>query len=146
MDHDAFVRLMRTIADGWNTGDTERALACFADDAVYMEPPDEQRYEGRAELYDFFGGQDPPPMRMEWHHLVVDGDIGVGEYTYRGNRQYHGLVIVQLRNGVVSRWREYQIESPAVGSVRWAERILMRGVRSLGGTRQGSDTSDLRFR
>jgi ketosteroid isomerase-like protein len=111
VDHDAFVRLMQTIADGWNTGDTERALACFADDAVYMEPPDEQRYEGRAELYDFFGGHNPPPMRMEWHHLVVDGDIGVGEYTYRGNRQYHGLVIVQLWNGVIARWREYQVES-----------------------------------
>jgi len=46
VDHDAFVRLMQTIADGWNTGDTERALASFADDAVYVEPPDEQRYRG----------------------------------------------------------------------------------------------------
>ena len=21
-------------------------------------------------------------MHLDWHHLVVDGDIGVGEYTY----------------------------------------------------------------
>ena len=112
MNHDAFVTLMRTIADAWNAGDTNRALACFADDAVYMEPRDEQRYEGRAELFDFFGGDDPPPMSMTWHHLVVEGDIGVGEYTYRGNRQYHGLVIVALRNGVIARWREYQTASP----------------------------------
>lgn len=112
MEHDGFVRLMQTIADAWNAGDTERALACFADDAVYLEPPDEQRYEGRAALYAFFGGEDPPPMHMEWHHLVVEGDVGVGEYTYRGTNQYHGLVIVQLRNGVIARWREYQTRSP----------------------------------
>ncbi|HJS26772.1 MAG TPA: hypothetical protein VJ913_06580 [Actinomycetota bacterium] len=34
MTHDAFVRLMQTIADAWNAGDTARALACFADDAL----------------------------------------------------------------------------------------------------------------
>ena len=112
MNHDAFVQLIRTIDVAGNAGDTNRALACFADDAVYMEPRDEQRYEGRAELFDFFGGDDPPPMSMTWHHLVVEGDIGVGEYTYRGNRQYHGLVIVALRNGVIARWREYQTASP----------------------------------
>ena len=111
MDHDAFVALMQTIADSWNAGDTHRALARFTDDAVYMEPPDEQRYEGRDELFRFFGGDDPPPMFMEWHHLVVDGDIGVGEYTYRGNRQFHGLVIVHLRDGRIARWREYERES-----------------------------------
>ena len=111
MDHDAFVRLMQTIADSWNGGDTARALACFTDDAVYMEPPDEQRYEGREELFEFFGGEEPPPMSMVWHHLVVDGEIGVGEYTYRGNRQFHGLVIVQLRDGVIARWREDERES-----------------------------------
>ena len=111
MEHDAFVGLMQTIAESWNAGDTERALACFTDDAVYMEPPDEQRYAGRDELYGFFGGADPPPMHLAWHHLVVDGDVGVAEYTYRGTRQYHGLVIVQLRDGAISRWREYQVES-----------------------------------
>ena len=111
MEHRAFVALMQAIADAWNAGDTNRALACFTDDAIYMEPPDEQRYEGREELFGFFGGDDPPPMEMAWHHLVVDGDIGMGEYTYRGTRQYHGLVIVQVREGVIARWREYQTES-----------------------------------
>ncbi|MGZ8592111.1 MAG: nuclear transport factor 2 family protein [Actinomycetota bacterium] len=70
---------------------------------------------GTDALFEFFGGEDPPSMWMEWHHLVVDGDTGVGEYTYRGNRQYHGLVIVQLRDGVIARWREYQVES----ELRW---------------------------
>ncbi|MGZ8606558.1 MAG: nuclear transport factor 2 family protein [Actinomycetota bacterium] len=115
MEHDDFLRLMETVAQSWNRGDTLAALSCFTEDAVYMEPPDSQRYEGRDALFEFFGGEDPPPMWMEWHHLVVDGDTGVGEYTYRGNRQYHGLVIVQLRDGVIARWREYQVES----ELRW---------------------------
>ncbi|MGH2636821.1 MAG: nuclear transport factor 2 family protein [Actinomycetota bacterium] len=111
MDHREFVALMETIRESWNAGDTRRALDCFTDDAVYLEPPDEQRYDGRAQLFEFFGGDDPPPMRMEWHHLVVDGDVGVGEYTYRGHGQYHGIAIVQLRDGRVARWREYQYAS-----------------------------------
>jgi len=108
MDHDDFVTLMERIRESWIAGDIRRALDCFTDDCVYMEPPDEQRYEGRDELFEFFGGDDPPPVDLVWHHLVVDGDTGVGEYTFRGNRQYHGIVIVQLREGRVSRWREYQ--------------------------------------
>ncbi len=111
MDHADFVTLMERIRDSWIAGDTPRALECFTDDCVYMEPPDEQRYEGRDELFEFFGGDDPPPMNLVWHHLVVDGDLGVGEYTFRGNRQYHGIVIVQLRDGRICRWREYQVES-----------------------------------
>jgi hypothetical protein len=110
--HEEFVSLMETVAESWNAGDTARGLSCFTGDAVYMEPPDRQRYEGRAELFDFFGGEAPPPMSMTWHHLLVEGDIGVGEYTYRGERQFHGLVIVQLRDGRISRWREYERESP----------------------------------
>jgi ketosteroid isomerase-like protein len=111
MDHDAFVSLMDTIADAWNAGDTKRALDCFTDDAVYMEPPDRQHYTGRGELFAFFGGDQPPPMLLVWHHLLVDGDVGVGEYTYRGQRQYHGLVIVRVRDGRIDRWREYQYPS-----------------------------------
>jgi hypothetical protein len=34
MEHDAFVRLMETIAESWNTCDTEGALACFTDEFV----------------------------------------------------------------------------------------------------------------
>jgi ketosteroid isomerase-like protein len=111
MNRDDFVRLMEAIAERWIAGDTRRALELFTEDAVYMEPPDEQRYEGREELFEFFGGDDPPPMQLRWHHLVVDGDVGAAEYTFRGNRQYHGIAIVHLRDGKISRWREYQVES-----------------------------------
>ncbi len=111
MDTAGFAELMETIARSWNEGDTFRALECFTDDAVYMEPPDEQLYLGRDELFEFFGGDDPPAMSMVWRHLAYQDPIGVGEYTYRGNHQYHGVAIVQCRDGKVARWREYQRES-----------------------------------
>ena len=50
---------------------------------------------------------------MTWHHLVFDPDtqVGGGEYTFRLNRQYYGVVMVKPRGGQIERWREYQIES-----------------------------------
>jgi hypothetical protein len=39
---EGFRRLLDTVAAGWNEGDARRAADCFADDAVYLEPPDRQ--------------------------------------------------------------------------------------------------------
>ena len=74
MDGVAFRQLLETIARAWNEGDTATALACFTDDARYTEPPDTQHYEGRQEFFEFFGGDDPPPMWMAWHTILFDPD------------------------------------------------------------------------
>ncbi len=52
-------------------------------------------------------------MDMRWHHIVFDADsqVGVGEYTFQGKSRYHGVVIVQLEEGLIARWREYQYTS-----------------------------------
>jgi hypothetical protein len=110
-----FRQLMRTIAEGWNEGNARKAADCYTEDAVYTEPPDKQVYVGRAALYEFFGGgkKPEPPMKMEWHHLAFDEEnqIGFGEYTFQMNHRYHGIVIVKLRDGKISNWREYQYQS-----------------------------------
>lgn len=113
MDADAFRRLLATIADAWNEGDTATALACFTDDARYTEPPDTQHYEGRDELFAFFGGDDPPAMSMTWHTIVFDEELqmGAAEYSYSGTNTYHGVVVIRLRGGLVANWREYQQRS-----------------------------------
>jgi hypothetical protein len=53
-------------------------------------------------------------MRMTWHDLVFDeaSQVGAGEYTFKLNGQYHGVVMVQLRGGLIACWREYQTASP----------------------------------
>ncbi len=107
-----FNQLLQTIADGWNEGDARKAADCFNKDAVYVEPPDKQLYHGRAELYDFFGGDQGTdiPMKMTWHHLAFNEveQTGFGEYTFEMHGRYHGIVVVKVENGLVSHWREYQ--------------------------------------
>jgi hypothetical protein len=108
-------RLMQTVADGWNEGKARKAADCFSEDAVYIEPPSNQLYHGRAELYDFFGGDQGTdvPMQMVWHHLAFNEEeqIGFGEYTFQMNNRYHGIVIVKIEGGLIKRWREYQYRS-----------------------------------
>jgi ketosteroid isomerase-like protein len=107
-----FESLMQTVADGWNEGDAKKAADCYTEDAIYTEPPDKQVYVGRKALYKFFGGdkKPEPPMKMTWHHLAFDetSQIGFGEYTFQMKNRYHGIVIVKIRGGKISSWREYQ--------------------------------------
>lgn len=111
-----FEQLLYQVAEGWNEGNAQKAAECFSIDAVYIEPPDRQLYRGRQALYEFFGGSSgrASPMRMTWHHLLFDESeqIGAGEYTfsYKG-RETHGIVIVQIAESKIRRWREYQYRS-----------------------------------
>jgi hypothetical protein len=110
-----FERLMQTVAEGWNAGNARKAADCFSEDAVYIEPPDKQLYHGRAELYEFFGGDTGTdrPMKMTWHHLAFNEEkqIGFGEYTFQLNNRYHGIVVVKFEAGRIKHWREYQYRS-----------------------------------
>ena len=107
-----FNRLMQTIAEGWREGNARKAADCFSEDAVYVEPPDKQLYHGRAELYEFFGGEAGTdlPMKMTWHHLACNEEeqIGFGEYSFQMHGRYHGIVVVKLEAGLITHWREYQ--------------------------------------
>ena len=35
---------MNRLADGWSQQNTDQALACFTDHAIYMEPPKRSRF------------------------------------------------------------------------------------------------------
>ena len=111
----AFHELMQTVAEGWKEGNARKAADCFREDAIYVEPPDKQLYHGRAELYEFFGGDAGTeiPMQMIWHHLAFNEQeqVGFGEYTFQMNSRYHGIVIVSLEAGLIKYWREYQYRS-----------------------------------
>jgi ketosteroid isomerase-like protein len=116
-----FENLMRTVAAGWNEGNAKKAADCYTEDAIYTEPPDRQVYVGRQALYEFFGGdkKPDPPMKMTWHHLAFDEEsqTGFGEYTFQMNNRYHGIVVVKIKGGKISNWREYQYKS----DLEWRE-------------------------
>lgn len=111
-----FKELLNKVSTGWNNNNARAAANCFSEDAVYIEPPNQQLYQGRKELFEFFGGSEgrSSPMKMSWHYIMFDKEeqVGSGEYTfeYRG-RLSHGMVVVQISQGKIRRWREYQYRS-----------------------------------
>ena len=116
-----FNQLMQRIADGWNEGDAHKAVDCFHEDAIYVEPPEKQLYHGREELFEFFGGDHGTdlPMKMTWHHFAFNEEeqIGFGEYTFQLHGRYHGIVVVKVESGLIKHWREYQYRS----ELNWEE-------------------------
>lgn len=113
-----FRRLLGQVARGWNQGDAAEAAAAFRADAVYVEPPNRQRYKGRHALFRFFGGGTSGPKRMvmAWHHIAFDSaaQVGFGEYSFAlpdEGFQVHGVAVIAVRGGLIASWREYQVPS-----------------------------------
>jgi ketosteroid isomerase-like protein len=111
-----FSRLMDRVAKAWMTQDTNAALDCFASDAVYMQPPDEQLYIGHGQLRPFFGALKPGTV-MTIHHTFFDNQkqMGAAEFTF-GNAQsgkgVTGVAVVTVHDGKIKTWREYFIKGP----------------------------------
>jgi hypothetical protein len=78
----AFREMMNRVADGWSQQNTDQALACFTEDAIYIEPPDIQFYKGHSELRPYFAALKPGTF-MRFHNLWFDEgrQIGAGEYS-----------------------------------------------------------------
>jgi len=113
----AFAELLSEVASGWEAGDPERALGVFTKDAVYIEPPDRQLFQGREELRPYFGAVSPL-TRMTWQGIWFDegSQTGAGEFSFwrEGRaRATHGVAVITLRAGRIALWREYQRTGPA---------------------------------
>ena len=115
LNETGFRDLMNRLADAWSRQDVEQALSCFTADATYMEPPDIQLYEGHGQLRPYFAALKPGTF-MRFHNLWFDESrqIGAGEYSFgmSTNHADHGVVVVELREGRIAFWREYQQKGP----------------------------------
>lgn len=113
---DEFKILMDTLAYAWTNQHTELALTCFTQDAIYMQPPDEQLFKGKEQLRPFFGAL-KKGTEMRFHYLWFDpkSQSGAGEFTF-GNSQSKsavtGVTVVKLEKGKIKNWREYFIKGP----------------------------------
>jgi nuclear transport factor 2 (NTF2) superfamily protein len=114
---EAFHLLMAELALAWNSGDADRAAALFDEDAVYVDPSRRKFYRGRAVLRDLFDRTSKrAPMKTAWRHVFFDEptQTGAAEFTFEwSGHAYTGVAIIVLEEGLVSRWREYQVESDA---------------------------------
>lgn len=117
LNTEGFKALMRRLGEAWSTQDTELALSCFTEDAVYMEPPDVQLYVGHAQLRPYFAALTPGTF-MRFRALAFDEDeqTGAAEYVFGGEEQPmadHGVAVVELHGERIGFWREYQRKGPA---------------------------------
>jgi ketosteroid isomerase-like protein len=118
IDAAAFRGLLEQLAHGWESGDVDEALAAFAPDAVYMEPPDVQLYVGHDQLRPYFAAVRPGTL-MRLLHVSFDAttQTGAAEYTFASGPDDpdadHGVAIVEVRDGRIAHWREYQVKGPA---------------------------------
>jgi ketosteroid isomerase-like protein len=113
-----FRALVEAVARGWETGDADLALGSFAVDAVYMEPPDVQLFVGHDQLRPYFAAV-PPGTLMQLHAVMFDAasQTGAVEYTFADGptdpSADHGVAVIEVRDGRIARWREYQTKGPA---------------------------------
>jgi ketosteroid isomerase-like protein len=111
-----FRELMERLARAWSTRDTELGLSCFAEDAVYIEPPDVQLFIGHEQLRPYFAALTTETMRF--HTLAFDeaSQRGAGEYSFGTEGEEpldHGVAIVEIADGRIAVWREYQRKGPS---------------------------------
>lgn len=112
-----FYALMERLARAWSEQDTDSALDCFLHDALYTEPPDIQMYRGREQLRSYFAALKPGTF-MRFHNLWFDESkqVGAGEFSFgmtNSSTADHGVIVVEIRDGKIAVWREYQRKGPS---------------------------------
>ena len=112
-----FRELMERLAHAWSTQDTELGLSCFTEDALYTEPPDIQLYRGHEQLRPYFDAL-TPEIFMRFNTIAFDEEAqrGLGEFSFGSEGQEnanHGVAVVEIADGRIATWREYQRTGPA---------------------------------
>ena len=116
-NHQQFATLMERLARAWGEQDTEAAVACFTPEAVYMEPPDIQLYAGHDQLRAYFGALEKGTY-LTYHNLWFEeaNQVGCVEFSFGVAGQAsadHGIIVIELQNGLISLWREYVRKGPS---------------------------------
>jgi ketosteroid isomerase-like protein len=111
----------------WLAEDVEAYLDCWVDDLVLDVPG--RRIAGRAAYEDtvrrsFAWAR---PVRFEFHHLAVAGDVVHADWTIAVERradgalvEWRGMSVAELRAGRIVWWREYYEDPAALARARQA--------------------------
>ena len=119
MDHDDAVRMLETIAAGFDAHDLDGIMAHFADDAVFDGPrgsePWGTRFTGREAVREAFAARFAgiPDIRYQEDSHFVDGDRGASEWTLSGTTtdgeriEVRGCDLWTFRDGKVVKKDSY---------------------------------------
>ncbi len=100
----------------WLAEDTASYLALFADELVMHLPGRAEPIRGKAAYDRLVVGSFARlrPVSWEFHHLAVDGDHVLSEWTLAGEERasgrlvrWRGMSICRIAGGVIHEWREY---------------------------------------
>ncbi len=105
----AFRQLLERLAIGWANRQYAAVAQEFSEDARYGDPH-RYAFDNRRDLQAFFENDEGYEQRTVWHTVVFDEaqQIGMAEYTYEGTHRYQGVVLIRVRDGRITHWREYQ--------------------------------------
>jgi uncharacterized protein (TIGR02246 family) len=105
----------------WLAEDVPGYLACWDDDLVIEMPG--RTIRGRT-AYEELVRQSfawARPRAFDVHHLAVDGDVALADWTISVNRrsdeavvEWRGMSAAELRNGRIVWWREYYEDPEAL--------------------------------
>ena len=125
MQRDEAIRMLRSIAAGFDGHDLDAILEHFADDAVFESPrgpaPWGQRHVGKEAVRKAFAGRFAgiPDARYRQDDHFVDGDRGASEWTLSGTTtdgqriEVRGCDLWTLRDGkVVKKDSYWKIRTP----------------------------------
>jgi len=106
----------------WLAEDIDGYLDCWIDDLVLEVPGRVVR--GRADYETMVRGSFgwAKPTEFEFHHLAVDGDVVLCDWTITCERRsdgaevsWRGMSAAELRDGRIVWWREYYEDPVALG-------------------------------
>lgn len=112
----------------WLAEDVEAYLACFADDVVLETPGRTVRGRAEYEPMTRMSFAWARPVSFEFHHLGVDGDVVLADWTITVERRsddgrvtWRGMSACELRDGVIGWWREYYQDPAALAQAARGE-------------------------
>ena len=109
----------------WLAEDLDGYMACWIDDMVIDVPG--RTITGKAAYRDLAASSFAwaRPVEFEFHHLAVDGDVVLADWTITVERRRDGALVVwrgmsacELGDGLIVWWREYYEDPVALREER----------------------------
>jgi ketosteroid isomerase-like protein len=115
LSRDEVAELFERRRQAWLSGDLDGYLACWTDDMEILTPTRAEPLRGKAAYADLARRalEQGRPLRLDFHHLALDGDVVLCEFTGAGERpdgtrfSWDGMGRGRLRDGLIAEWREY---------------------------------------
>jgi hypothetical protein len=104
----------------WLAADIDAYMACWHDDMVIELPSGLINGAERYRKLVAAGFEWAAPESFDVHHLALDGDVVLADWTITARRRaddvligWRGLSVCELRDGRISWWREHHLAPPA---------------------------------